>query len=353
MHIEPEVFIGRRPVGANHDVYIIAEAGVNHNGDASRAHALIDAAKQAGADAVKFQVFSADRLVQADAPTCTYQKASGTAAHGQRELLRKLELTAQCIADLKSYADRIGIDFLATPFGIEEVQQLNELRVSAIKIASTDLVNTPLLLAAADTQRAIILSTGASLLPEIDTAVGLIRDRQTEQRLILLHCVSAYPTLPTQARLRCVNTLARRFGVPTGFSDHTPDDNFSSLAVAAGAVVLEKHLTLDQSALGPDHFFSLMPDQLARYVKCARDARASLGDGQLTVAPEEIEVRKLARGSLTARCAIHAGQEITPALLTVRRPSGGIEPQRWDDVLGRRAKTEIPADAPLAWSMLQ
>jgi|CXWL01.1.fsa_nt_gi N-acetylneuraminate synthase/N,N'-diacetyllegionaminate synthase len=349
MHIDPEVSIGNRLIGPNHDVYIIAEAGVNHNGDPARARSLIDAAKVAGADAVKFQVFSADRLVQPDAPTCAYQKSSG----GQHELLRKLELTAQCISDLKQHADRIGIDFLATPFGVEEVQQLHELGVSAIKIASTDLVNTPLLLTAADTQRPIILSTGASLLPEIDKAVQLIRDRQTAERLILLHCVSAYPTQPAQARLRCIQTLARRFGVPTGFSDHTPDDDFSALAVAAGAVMLEKHLTLDRAEHGPDHFFSLMPDQFARYVCCARKTRASLGDGQLTIAPEEIEVRKLARGSLTARCAIPTGQEITSGLLTVRRPSGGIEPQRWDDVLGRRAKIDIPADAPLAWSMLQ
>jgi N-acetylneuraminate synthase/N,N'-diacetyllegionaminate synthase len=399
----PVVSIGNRQIGAAHPVYVIAEAGVNHNGDVAAARRLIDAAHEAGADAVKFQVFSADRLASASAPACAYQKQHGGQVTSQRDLLRRLELKLAAFRDLEAHADRLGIHFLATPFGLEELQFLAGLGLPAVKIASPDIVNVPLLKAAAQTAMPLIVSTGASILSEIDDAVRIIcgprtpdsqspirhpqsaiprraplrvaakhrspgalqssipnrqssivnRQSPIPNRLILLHCVSAYPTQPHEARLACVGTLARRFGVPVGFSDHTPDSDFSALAVAAGAVILEKHLTLDRQAPGPDHFFSLEPRQFGRYVAAARRAREALGDAEIRVAPVEMEIREYARRSIVAASAIAAGQVIEAHLLAVQRPGGGIEPGRWNDVVGRVAGTDIPPATRLSWSMIR
>jgi sialic acid synthase SpsE len=363
----PSVAVGGKRIGPAHPVYIIAEAGVNHCGDIAVAHELIDAAHQAGADAVKFQVFSADRLAAASAPSCDYQKKHDRQATNQREMLRRLELEPAAFGELEAHADGLNIDFLATPFGPAELNFLiRDLRVPAIKIASSDLVNVPLLTAAAASDLPLILSTGASSLSEIDEAVGQVRRTRppesrsagadvqspTGQRLILLHCVSAYPTDPGSARLACIRTLAGRFEVPVGFSDHTPEATFSGLAVAAGAVILEKHLTLERQSVGPDHFFSLMPEQFGQYVTAARQARAALGDGEIGVAPEEDEVRRLARGSIVSAVALAAGQTLTAGDLAVQRPGGGIEPARWNEVIGRVTKTDIQTNTRLSWSML-
>ncbi len=364
----PSVAVGGKRIGPAHPVYIIAEAGVNHGGDLAVAHELIDAAHQAGADAVKFQVFSADRLVAASAPSCAYQKGQDRQATTQREMLRRLELEPAAFGELEAHAGRLDIDFLATPFGPAELDLLiRDLRVPAIKIASSDLVNVPLLSAAAASGLPLIMSTGASNLSEIDEAVGHVRrarspelrsaraDVQSSagQRLILLHCVSAYPTDPGQARLACIRTLAERFEVPVGFSDHTPEAGFSALAVAAGAVILEKHLTLERQSAGPDHFFSLMPEQFGQYVIAARQAQAALGDGEVGVAPEEEEVRRLARGSIVTTVAVAVGQTLTAGDLAVQRPGGGIEPARWNEVIGRVTKTDIQTNTRLSWSMLR
>jgi N,N'-diacetyllegionaminate synthase len=347
------VTICGRQIGPAFPIYVIAEAGVNHNGDPFVARQLIDAARSAGADAVKFQLFSAERLVSADAPACDYQKQHDRRVTGQREMLRRLELGRDIFLDLKRHADDVGIHFIATPFGLEELRFLVELDAAAVKIASPDLVNKPLLEAAASTRLPLIVSTGASTLPEVDRAVDLIRDCRTNEEFILLHCVSAYPTPPADARLRCINTLARRFNVPAGFSDHTQETAFGALAIAAGAVVLEKHLTLNRSAEGPDHFFSLEPEPFAAYVAAAHDAQKALGDGQLTCGPVELEVRKLARGSLVAIKPIRSGQRITPSALAVQRPGGGIEPECWDEVLNMVAKTDIAPDTRLSWAMIE
>jgi len=352
----PEVVIGDRTIGADREVYIIAEAGVNHDGDESAARKLIQAARDAGADAVKFQVFSADRLVSKSAAACEYQKQSAGTPDSQHEMLKKLELDAGVFAELAGLARSIGIQFLATPFGIPELEMLVSLKAPAIKIASTDLVNVPLLEAAARSGLPLIVSTGASTLDEVDQAFALIRGLGAAGRLVLMHCVSAYPTRPEAARLRRIRALAERLGVPVGFSDHTPDPRFSAIAVAAGAVVLEKHLTLDRRAAGPDHFFSLTPAEFAEYVSAARLAAAALGGpstSQGPIAEEEAEVRKLARGSIVASRHIERGRQITPDCLAVRRPGSGISPSRWHSVIGRIAKTDIPADAALEWSMLE
>jgi sialic acid synthase SpsE len=353
MEKRPGIQIGRRWIGEGHGVFVIAEAGVNHGGHVDTAQRLIDAAREAGADAVKFQAFSAERLVARDAPLCSYQKASSAGAAGQYEILRSLELQQEEFAALAVHAAKAGIAFLATPFGLDELRMLCDLGVPAIKIASTDLVNVPLVDAAASSGRPVILSTGASNLAEVDAAVERFSSLGARRRLIPLHCVSSYPTRPEEARLRCMGTLASRYGVHVGFSDHTDDAGFGALAVAAGAVVLEKHLTLDRSASGPDHFFSLEPRAFTEYVASARKAQLAMGDGVIECSASERQVRELARGSVVATESIPAGKRLTTDLLAIRRPGVGIAPDQWSQLIGRVAKTDIPADTRLTWAMIQ
>lgn len=348
----PSVEIAGRPVGIGCPVYVIAEIGVNHDGSIDRAKQLMRAAKDAGADAVKFQVFSAKTLVSPDAPACKYQKEHDAGASTQQQMLANLELPLHAITQLHAYAHDLDIDFLATPFGIAELEQLVILKLPAIKIASPDIINIPLLVAAAQSNIPIIASTGAATLEEIELGVRTIRRHRHQERLVLLHCVSSYPTLPTDARLACIRQIAAHFGVPVGFSDHTADADFSALAVAAGACVLEKHLTHSRSAPGPDHFFSLEPAQFAKYVASARNASSALGSAHVAPSEAEAEVRNLARRSIVTQRPIAAGSQIAEADLEVRRPAGGISPAEWSSVVGRIAAADIPADTRVEWSML-
>ena len=357
-------------------VFVIAEAGVNHDGDVANARRLIEAAREAGADAVKFQIFSADRLVARGAGACEYQKQRAGAA-SQHEMLRKLELSEEAFADLQSHARDMGILFLATPFGTHELQWLREHGVPAIKIASTDLTNTPLLRAAAGTGLPILLSTGAADLDDVEYAVTCISHRCEQgmhaptaqpgrrehpayatpqpvvHNLVLLHCVSRYPTPLGDANLRAMSTLRERFGMPVGFSDHTPDVETGAWAAAAGAVVLEKHLTLNRRSAGPDHFFSLVPDELRAYVAAARRAAAAAGDGRVACDDRQRETRMLARGSITALSDIAAGTTLTETVLCVRRPGGGIDPRDWDRMCGRKAVRPIRRGDALRWSDIE
>lgn len=353
MENTPSAQIGSRLIDLDHPVYVIAEAGVNHNGDFATACKLIEAAARSSADAVKFQLFSADRLAAPDAPTCQYQKDHLDGASSQLEMLRKLELPPDDFHRLKARADEIGIDFLCTPFGVAEVDTLARLPVAAIKIASPDIVNVPLLRAVGSTGLPIIASTGAADLDEVRAAVDIFRRQNAADRLMLLHCVSAYPTPVSHTRLRCMSALSQEFNLPVGFSDHTAEPEFSALAVAAGAVILEKHLTLDRSAEGPDHFFSLTPDDFAKYTAAAREAFAARGSGVVAPTEKEVEVRNLSRGSIVAARHITAGTIIRPDSLTVRRPGDGISPADWDAVVGSTAAADIVAGTPLQYSHLQ
>lgn len=337
-------------IGRTDGVYVIAEAGVNHDGCLDKARALIDAAHAAGADAVKFQAFSAKRLASADAPKCAYQATA--AGESQAQMLARLELAPSDFASLQRHAEQRGIAFFCTPFSIPDLEMLVALGVPAIKIASPDIVNVPLLRAAAATSLPLIVSTGAATLDEIDAAVALLTDAGARDRLSLLHCVSAYPTRPADAKLGCIRTLAERFNLPVGFSDHTADADFGALAVAAGARILEKHLTLDRSAHGPDHFFSLEPPAMARYVNGARLAIDAMGTGVVAPTQSEMEVRQLARGSIVTKGPLRAGQALAAEHLTVLRPAGGISPDAFDSVIGRVMRVDIPALTRIEWSML-
>ncbi|RMF75965.1 MAG: N-acetylneuraminate synthase [Planctomycetota bacterium] len=342
--------IGRHVVGCGERVFVIAEAGVNHDGRIDDALRLIDAAAEAGADAVKFQIFSAEELAARDAPTAAYQSGDGTT---QRELLQSLELPHDAFARLAARCAERGLVFLATPFGLRDVEALARLGAAAIKIASTDLDNVPLIRAATDAGVTLIVSTGAATRDELDAAVERLRAWKAAGRAILLHCVSSYPTPLEAANLRRIAALRTRYETPVGFSDHTTATRIGAWAVAAGACVLEKHFTLDRARPGPDHAMSLEPDQLREYISDVRAAEAALGDGEIEMQPIEQDVRRVARKSVFAATRIAAGSRLTRANLTTRRPGGGISPDRFDELLSRVAAVDIPPDTPLAWNMIR
>ncbi len=342
--------IGSSVIGGAAPAYVIAEAGVNHNGDVSIAREMIRAAADAKADAVKFQVFSADRLVTRQAPAARYQR-DATQASGQYDLLARLQLSHDEFAQLAEYAGRCGVEFLATPFSLEDLAFLVRIGARAIKLASPDIVNVPLLEAAADTGLPVIASTGAADLAEVAAAVERFR-RAGSGPLALLHCVSAYPATEEQANLAAIGMLSRRFTCVSGFSDHTESLTIGGFARAAGANIIEKHFTLDRRQPGPDQAFSLEPAQLAEYIRNIRHADRLLGDGTIAVAECEREVRDLARGSVVAARDIQPGEVLTRAMLTVKRPGGGIAPAQLDNLIGRKASVLISADTPVAWEFL-
>jgi len=345
------VFIDGHEIGPGKPVYIVAEAGVNHNGRVDLALKLVDAAKRAGADAVKFQVFTAEELVVADAPTVGYQAGQGRG--DQRNMLRQLELTRPEFKDLYNHCKDVEIEFLATPFSITDLEFLVDLGVSAIKLASTDLVNVPLVERVIASRLPVIASTGACSIDEIDAAFDLFADHGALSRLVLMHCISAYPTALTDANLGMIGQFQDRYGLVVGFSDHTAENTTGALAVAAGAAVLEKHFTLDRTLTGPDHAFSLDEPQLVEYIAAAREAEQAMGSGLRQVLACEQEIRELSRGSIVAAVDIPAGTAVTGAMLTVKRPGRGIEPARMKELVGLFAVCDIAADTMISWDMLQ
>jgi len=347
----PRITIGDREIGRGRPVYVIAEAGVNHDGSVERALQLVHVAAEAGADAVKFQVFRAADLATATAATAEYQKESS--GDSQREMLARLELGDEQFARVRSYCDQRGIEFLATPFGVDDVDRLVALGVPAIKIASTDLNNTPLLRRVVQTGLPLIVSTGAATADEIGASVARLREWNAAGRCVLLHCVSGYPTPLDAANLRAVATLEHTFAVPCGFSDHTTSIMTGSWAAAAGACVLEKHFTLDRSAPGPDHAMSLDPAGLREYVAAVREAERALGSGRLGMTELEQEVRTVARKSVVAACDLKRGTPLEPHMLAVKRPAGGIEPDRLDALIGRRIAVDATRDTTLTWDMIE
>lgn len=339
------VEIGGRRIGRGEPPLIVAEAGVNHDGSAELALRLVDAAAAAGADAVKFQTFSAEAMVTASAPQAGYQRERAPAA-SQLEMLRRLQLPGSAWAALRDRARERGILFLSTPFDLGSLRLLVELGVPAIKIGSGDLTNLVLLRAAAAHRLPILLSTGMATLAEVDAAVADLR-HHGDPPLVLLQCTSAYPAPPGDANLRAIVTLRERFGVPVGYSDHTTGIATATAAVTLGAAVIEKHLTLDASLAGPDHAASLEPSAFAEMVAAIRAVHAALGDGVKAARPGEEEVRRVARRSLVTARAVAAGETLGAADLDALRPAGGISPLRLDEVIGRRAARSLERGALL------
>jgi N-acetylneuraminate synthase len=328
---------------------VIAEAGVNHNGNMDAARRLIDAAAEARADAVKFQAFSADRIVTRSAPKAAYQRTDTQTDESQQDMLRSLELTPEQLEQLAHHARQRGIMFLASAFGEEDVDLLDSLDVASIKLGSGEITNHPLLAHAAHTGRPVILSTGASWMREVASAVECLRAAHCSG-LALLHCVSSYPAEAGDANLRAMDTLSSAFGVPVGFSDHTLGHEVALAAVARGARIIEKHFTLDRTLPGPDHLASLEPAELAEFVRAIRRTEAALGDGIKRPLPSEEAVSQVARRSLVGATDLPAGTKVEFAHLVCKRPATGICPTRLADVLGLRLTRPLAADEVLTWA---
>lgn len=334
------VRVGDRELGTGH-VVVIAEAGVNHNGDVQLAHRLVDAAAEVGADVVKFQTFDPEALAAFDAPTAEYQRTAGEGA-GQRDMLARLALPAEAWAALQRHAAERGLTFLSTPFDDGSAELLDRLDVPAFKVGSGELTNTPFLERLARRGRPILLSTGMADMVEVAAAVDAI-ELAGSGGLALLHCVSAYPTQPEHANLRAIGTLRAAFAVPVGWSDHTPGTELPMLAVAAGASVIEKHLTLDRSLRGPDHAASLDPAAFTAMVAGVRLAEVALGDGIKQPVDAERAVAAVARRSLHWSRSVPAGEAVAVDDLVAVRPGTGLSPARAGDVVGRRTARAVDA----------
>ena len=345
------VKIAGRVIGPGERCFIIAEAGVNHNGNIEMAHGLIDVAVEAGADAVKFQTFRASQVISPRAPKAAYQMRTTRADESQLEMVRKLELPFVVFRELSERCREHGIIFLSTPFDEESVDFLAGLDVPAIKVPSGELTNLPLLRRIGQKGTPLILSTGMSYLEEVERAVRTVREEGCAD-LVLLHCTSSYPADPGECNLRAMETLCTTFAVPVGYSDHTPGIEIACAAVALGACVIEKHFTLDRSLPGPDHGASLDPAQLRDLVRAIRSVETAIGDGIKRPMPGELEVRSVARRSLVAARNLAAGDVLTPHDVAARRPGTGISPIELERVVGRRTTVAIQAEELLHWDQL-
>lgn len=341
--------IGVRVIGEEAPVFIVAEAGVNHNGDLALARQLVDVAAEAGADAVKFQTFRSEALVSRNAPKAAYQREAGGAGGDQLEMLARLELTLDQHAELREHCTTRGILFFSTPFDEASADALEALGVPLFKLPSGEIINHPFLRHVATKGKPIILSTGMSTLAEVAAAVSAIR-AAGDPPLALLHCLSAYPAPAAEMNLRAIDTLRGRFGCPVGLSDHTLGLEVAVAAVARGATIVEKHFTLDKGLPGPDHRASLDPGELQALVSAIRTVEAALGDGEKRPMPSELDTRRVARKSLVAVRPIRAGEQLTADLVAIKRPGTGIPPGDLPRVLGRTVRRDLAADEVIDWT---
>lgn len=323
-------------------VLIIAEAGVNHNGSLELAKQLVDVAKEAGADIVKFQTAKLESLVSKAAPMAEYQKANIGTEASQREMLKKLLLSFEEFVELQAYCNEKEIEFLSTPFDIESIGFLKEM-ISVWKIPSGEVTNLPYLIEIAKTNMPIIMSTGMCEMNEIETAVDVLK-KNGARDITLLHCNTQYPTPWEDVNLRAMNTLKEAFNVPIGYSDHTLGIEVPVAAVALGATVIEKHFTLDKNMSGPDHKASLEPCELKEMVIAIRNIEKAMGDGIKKPSLSECPNKVVARKSIVARCDIKKGEIFTADNLTTKRPGNGISPMLWNDVIGESACRDFKED---------
>lgn len=329
-------------------IFVIAEAGVNHNGSLEIAKEMIDVAAKAGADAVKFQTFKADTLVRKDAGKAAYQQKNATdKQESQYEMLKKLELTKQMHQELIQCCADKGILFLSTPFDIDSIQILTDCGITIMKIPSGEITNYPYLREIGQTGKPVILSTGMCELEEVKAAVRVLKDHGS-RRITLLHCNTEYPTPMQDVNLRAMQTLREETGLPVGYSDHTQGIEVPIAAAAMGAVVIEKHFTLDRNMEGPDHKASLEPEELRAMVQAVRNIESALGDGIKKPSPSEKKNRDVARKSIVAKTDIRKGEVFTEDNLTAKRPGGGISPMHWNDVIGMTADRDYEQDEMIA-----
>ena len=324
---------------------IIAEAGVNHNGDLALARQLIDVAADAGADLVKFQTFSADRLVATHARKADYQTQTTDAGETQHAMIRRLELTREMHETLIAHCKSRGIQFFSTGFDPDSVELLVELGLDCFKIPSGEITNLPYLRHVGRYGKSVILSTGMATLSEVEAALDVLGQAGTpRERITVLHCNTEYPTPMTDVNLRAMLTMRDAFGVAVGYSDHTPGIEVPIAAVALGATVIEKHFTLDHNLPGPDHKASLEPDELKAMVVAIRNIEQAMGNGIKRPSPSEAKNMPIARKSLVAARTIHAGEMFSETNIAVKRPGTGMSPMRWDEVMGRKAPRDFSAD---------
>jgi N-acetylneuraminate synthase/N,N'-diacetyllegionaminate synthase len=343
--------IKNKLVGEGEPVFIIAEAGVNHNGDLNMAKELIDAASLAGADAVKFQTFDPKTLVTKTADKAEYQKAqSPVEGETQYKMLERLMLKREFHGELKDYAESRNLIFLSTPFSLDDALFLLDLGVSAFKVGSSDTNNLPYLREIAGKGLPIILSTGMSTLEQARESVDLVR-KLGNDRIVVLQCTSSYPAKFEDTNIRAMVAMRDEFNVLAGFSDHTMGIEASIAAVALGAVLVEKHFTLDRALPGPDHKASLEPGELTDMVKAIRNVSVALGSGEKRLFPIEEEVAKIARKSLIAKRFISKGAVISEDDIIIKRPGTGLEPKNLYDVVGKKTLRNISEEELLNWDM--
>lgn len=343
-----KVKIGDRLIGEGEPTFIIAEAGVNHNGDIKLAKKLIDAASDAGADAVKFQTWVTEEIITREVPKPKYQLRTTKREESQYDMLKKLELSWDDHLVLKDYANECGILFSSTPGEEKSTDLLESLGVKFFKIGSDDLTNHPLLEYVARKGRPMIVSTGMGNLGEIEEAMNTISSTDNGD-VILLHCTFEYPPAFKDLNLRTINTMQRAFQIPVGYSDHTTDFVASLAAVSLGASVIEKHITLDKTLPGPDHAASLEPDEFNKLVKSIRNCEEALGSYIKKPSTPELENMKIARKSIVANVEIPEGSVIEKHMVGIKRPGIGLPPRNLSMVVGRRARTRIKKDELVTW----
>lgn len=329
--------------------FVVAEAGVNHNGSPALALKLVDAAAAAGADAVKFQTFVADALASANAPKARYQLRS--TKDSQLQMLRKLELSEKGHRAVLARCKKRGIRFMSTPFDEASADFLDSLGMTIFKVPSGEITNLPLLEHIGGKKKPVFLSTGMSTMAEVATALLALR-RGGAREIAVLHCVSNYPIEAKDANLRAMATLKKAFGLPVGYSDHSLGLEVAFAAAALDAAILEKHFTLDKNMKGPDHAMSLSPAELKALCAGVKNVAASLGDGVKAPRPCELEVRRVARRSVVLAGPVEKGARLKKTDLTLKRPGTGIPPADLSRVIGKRLKKRLPADAVLTWKVL-
>jgi len=326
-------------------VFIIAEAGVNHNGSLDLAYKLIDVAKDAGADAVKFQTFIPEKTISKFADKANYQKETTDKNESQLKMIKKLALSFEDHKKLLEYCKNKNIKFLSSPFDLDSIDFLSELGLDTFKIPSGEIINLPYLKKIGSLNKKLIISTGMANLGEVESAIDILVKSGTKRaNITILHCTTNYPCPYKEVNLKAMLTLKEAFKLPVGYSDHTLGIEVPIAAVALGAKIIEKHFTLDKKLPGPDHKASLEPAELKKMIKAIRNIEIALGDGIKKPNISEIEIMKVVRKSIVASKSIKKGEVFTKTNITVKRPGIGISPMRWDEVIGERANRDFKDD---------
>ncbi len=324
-------------------VFIIAEAGVNHNGSLNLAKQLVDEAKKAGANCIKFQTFKSENIVSKTAQKADYQKETTDSKESQLDMLKKLELSYDEFIELKNYCDKKEIEFLSTAFDFSSINFLNDLNMKRWKIPSGELTNLPYLEKIGKLKQEVIISTGMSTVTEIEEAINVLKENGTTN-ITVLHCTTQYPAPYAEVNLMAIKTLSKLFNLPVGYSDHTKGIEVSLGAIALGATIIEKHFTLDKTMDGPDHRASLEPNELKSLVDGIRIIEKSLGDGEKKPTISEEKNKLVARKSIVAKTNIKKGDILSKDNLTVKRPANGISPMKWYELIGTKATKNFEED---------